>query len=266
MKISVIIPTYKPQAYIYECLESLINQTFPNCDFEVIIILNGCNEPWNGQITQYVSEKMADMNALLLQTDEAGVSNARNIGIARSRGEFITFIDDDDFVSPDYLNEMYEVSSANVVTISKPKAFIDGVEGYISYKMEDVYKRRSMLGIQSLNSARKFFSGPCMKLIPKRIIQNRQFDIRFRNGEDSLFMFLISDKIDKVNYASDKAIYYRRFRENSAVTTKRTFKERLVNSLSLIKEYSQIFFSALGRYNFIFFITRILGALRSVIN
>lgn len=265
-KISVVIPTYKPQDYVWTCLDSLYRQTLSKSDFEVIIVLNGCDEPWKTEILDYIGSNLGDMNVKFIHTDKGGVSHARNLGLQQALGKFVAFIDDDDYVSPDYLNEMYEVSSANVVTISKPKAFIDGVDGYISYKMEDVYRRRSMLGIQSLNSARKFFSGPCMKLIPKRIIQNRQFDIRFRNGEDSLFMFLISDKIDKVNYASDKAIYYRRFRENSAVTTKRTFKERLVNSLSLIKEYSQIFFSALGRYNFIFFITRILGALRSVIN
>lgn len=266
MKISVIIPTYKPKEYLWECLNSLISQTLSKNTFEIIIVLNGCYNPWYLDIERYIHDSMHGMNVKFIHTSESGVSNARNIALREANGEFITFIDDDDYVSPEYLSELLRYSSSNFITIAKPLAFNDETKEQVSYPMTGVFLRNFMRGPQNFLSSRKFFSGPCMKLIPKRIIQNRQFDIRFRNGEDSLFLFLISDKIDKVNYASDKAIYYRRFRENSAVTTKRTFKERLVNSLSLIKEYSQIFFSALGRYNFIFFITRILGALRSVIN
>lgn len=50
MKISVIIPTYKPKAYLWECLDSLVAQTFAKKDFEVLLVLNGCLEPYRSEI------------------------------------------------------------------------------------------------------------------------------------------------------------------------------------------------------------------------
>ena len=52
MKISVIVPTYKPQAYLWKCLDSIYNQTFPKKDYELLLVLNGCNEPYHTQITE----------------------------------------------------------------------------------------------------------------------------------------------------------------------------------------------------------------------
>ena len=70
MKISVIIPTYKPQDYLWECLKSLVAQTFPKEDFEVILVLNGCCEPWKSNIQQYIDDRMQGMNVKYIQTDE----------------------------------------------------------------------------------------------------------------------------------------------------------------------------------------------------
>ena len=54
MKISVIIPTYKPKAYLWECLNSLCNQSFHFEDYEIIIVLNGCKEPYDSQINEFI--------------------------------------------------------------------------------------------------------------------------------------------------------------------------------------------------------------------
>ena len=79
--ISVIIPTYKPQAYLWECLDSMVAQTFPKEEFEVILVLNGCSEPYKRDIEQYISPKMGSMHVQFIHTEEGGVSNARNMGI-----------------------------------------------------------------------------------------------------------------------------------------------------------------------------------------
>ena len=57
MKVSVIVPTYKPKGYLWECLDSLKTQTFPVEDYEVIIVLNGCDEPWKMWIRNYLKDK-----------------------------------------------------------------------------------------------------------------------------------------------------------------------------------------------------------------
>ena len=102
MKISVIIPTYKPGAYIWECLDSLRNQTLPKEDFELILVLNGCKDPYYSQIQEYIDKNLIGNNVNFIQTDTGGVSNARNIALDVAKGEYITFIDDDDYISASF--------------------------------------------------------------------------------------------------------------------------------------------------------------------
>lgn len=269
MKISVIIPTYKPKDYIWECLHSLWVQTFPKNDFEIIIVLNGCCDPWKNDIERYIEENMCGLNARLIQTDQGGVSNARNIGLDSAQGEFIAFIDDDDYVSDTYLSSLYQNAQGNdTVVLSNAVAFNDGCpDTPVPYQMSDVYKQYSdRENINLLSRVRKYFSGPCMKLIPLSIIQDRRFDVRFKNGEDSLFMFLISDKIGSVKFSDSKAVYYRRNRQNSAVTSYRSFSEVFKNSMRLIRCYSDIFLSSPSEYNFWFYLTRVFAAFKTLIN
>lgn len=264
MKISVIVPTYKPQAYLWKCLYSIYKQKFPKQDYELILVLNGCNEPYNTQIKEWLS-KRPDLKVQYFQTDEGGVSNARNIALDNAKGEYVTFIDDDDLISTAYLKELYEKATPDTVSLCYPYAFNDGkIEKQLSsYGVTDAYNYCIEHKCNKLTSmVRKYFSGPCMKLIPMSFIQDRRFDVRFKNGEDSLFMFLISDKIDKVSFTSKDAIYYRRFRENSAFTRRKTKREIIANKMNMIKAYIFIYLRKPQKYSLLFFITRILGTLR----
>ena len=231
------------------------------------MVLNGCEEPYKSDIEKYISIKMQGLNVNFIHTLQGGVSNARNIALDRAKGEYVTFIDDDDFVSPDYLLQLYEKSAPDIVTLCYPYAFKDGDKlTQIKYTKSDVFTKYARLSKITLSSkVRKFFSGPCMKLIPMSFIHDRRYDIHFKNGEDSIFMFLISDKIKKINFSSDKAIYYRRFRRNSALTSKRSSWSKIKNSCNMIRSYVSIYFSSPFKYNFNFFLTRLIGAIRSMI-
>lgn len=265
--ISVIIPTYRPKAYIWECLQSLAKQTLACDQFEVIVVLNGCNEPFYSQILQFIKKQMPTHQVHLLQTDEGGVSNARNIGMDYATGEYITFIDDDDYVSNTYLEEMLSLSTGNNIVLCYPYAFNDGQPAQqLPYRITDAYNQCAGKSNISINSvARKFFSGPCMKLIPANYVKDQRFDVRFKIGEDSLFMFLISNKVKNITFTSQNAIYYRRCRENSTIFSTNA-KQRIQNAIHLIIAYSKIYFSKIGEYNFLFYATRILGSLRSIIS
>lgn len=265
MKISVIVPTYKPQGYLWECLDSIYNQTFSKLDYELVLVLNGCNEPFHSQIKDWL-DIHSDLQAQFFQTDEGGVSNARNIALDTAKGEYITFIDDDDLISPSYLRELYDKATPYTVSLCYPYAFNDGeIEKQLPYGITDAYKYCIEHNCNKLTSrGRKFFSGPWMKLIPMSFIQGRRYDVRFKNGEDSLFMFLISDRINKIAFTSKEAIYYRRYRTNSATTNKRNRISVVVNELRLVKMYSLIYFKAPCRYNLNFFLTRVLAAAKSV--
>lgn len=265
MKISIIVPTYKPQAYLWECLDSIYNQTFPKTDYEVLLVLNGCNEPYNAQIKEWLSEH-PDLQVQYFQTDEGGVSNARNIALDNVKGEYVTFIDDDDYISMNFLESLMLVADENTIAIACPHAFKDGHEDVkVRYPLTDMYSRLYSDKKYSPSKVRRYFSGPCMKLFPKSFIQGRKFDTRFSIGEDGLFMFLISDRFEYIRFASADAIHYRRYRDNSLITSPRTKKQVRENSINLLKVMLGYFVRSPIKYNLKFSMLQIASVLKSII-
>ena len=265
MKISVIIPTYKPQNYLWECLDSICNQSFPKEEYEIILVLNGCNEPYNRQINEYV-KKHTEINWHYIQTDEPGVSNARNIALDVARGEYVTFIDDDDSVSPEFLSGMYDVVDKKNVALCYPYCFNDGkFEAQVSYGPTQEYERYHEKKEVTVNEARRFFAGPWMKLIHINIIGDRRFDVRFKNGEDSLFMFLISDRIENCRFSNRKAIYYRRWRDGSAYMGKRKRSEVVRTSISAMIQITEYYCRNPKGYSFYLLILRLIALIKTII-
>lgn len=265
VKVSVIVPTYRPKDYLWACLDSLVNQTFDHKWYEVLIILNGCNEPYQGSIRDYINAQ-SNCKISLVQTDEGGVSNARNIGIDNAKGEYIAFIDDDDFVSPSYIEELYDKASVDTISLAYPYAFEDGAESkQLNYRITDEYNRFDSQEKFKFYKARKYFSGPCMKLIHRNIIGNRRFDKRLKNGEDTLFMFLISDKVSYVRFTSKASVYYRRFRSNSATTSNRSAGTKIKDNMVGLSVYISSYLKKPKGYVFSFFLTRVMGAVRGMI-
>ena len=264
MKISVVIPTYKPQEYIFECLDSLHIQTFDRTQFEILIVLNGCNQPYYSMIEKYMSEKNSVGNYRLIQTDKGGVSNARNIGIMSAVGEYVCFLDDDDVISKSYLDDLYKNSSPTTIALSNALSFTDTIDDTSSYYISNAYNALKKGENLSINKARSFFSGPVYKLIHRSMLEGILFNEKFKNGEDSLFMFEISKGISSVRLCSPETIYYRRIRNNSATTRKRLLGEKITNSLKLGIEYSKIYFRNPLQYNFGFYLTRMLATVKNI--
>lgn len=264
MKISVIIPTYKPSEYFWDCLISLKNQKFPKEDFEIIIGLNGCDEPYRSMINQFVKDNLNDYNVKVLQADEGGASIGRNMGLDNAVGEYIAFVDDDDYVSENYLAELYRISAPDIVGLSNALAFEDKTNTKVPYCMENAYLECTKNNCNCLNSkARRFFNGPVMKLFHKSIIGNRRFDNSFKTSQDCIFNFLISDRIDKVAFTSSDAVYYRRVRINSATTRVHSKKHYIVHSLKCMAKFTKIYCS--GNYSTYFFLSRIAAEIRYII-
>lgn len=265
MKISVIIPTYKPQNYLWECLDSLCKQSFPKDCYEIVLVLNGCCEPYNSQILNYISENN-QVNWVYSQIDQGGVSHARNIALDKSCGDYITFIDDDDFVSPGFLSGLYEVASHNTVALCYPYCFIDEkFSEQLKYGPTYEFERYNIQEKVTIVKARKYFAGPWMKLIHKDIIGDRRYDERFKNSEDTLFMFLISDKVENCRFTSRDSIYYRRWREESAFMKKKSRVQFSINSIKAIIMFLRYYMINPKNYSGLFLATRILGQIKTII-
>jgi glycosyltransferase involved in cell wall biosynthesis len=261
--ITVIIPTYKPNAYIFDCLNSIKHQTFLKEKFEIIIVLNGPRDPYYEIIDQYIEEHLLNNNVKLLYTDIAGVSNARNIGIDQARGQYIAFIDDDDMISKEYLRLLFDIAEHDIVPLSYLKAFKNDLSDNIEDYITNLYEKNIDKNINILNT-RSYFSIPVCKLIKRNVIGNNRFDKRFQNGEDSLFIFLISDKIKQIQFTDKNAVYYRRIRENSLHNMKRTWENRVYNMMRLIFAYTSLYLKKPSSYNFLFYFSRILACFKAI--
>lgn len=262
--ISIIIPTYRPGEYVFECLNSIKNQTLGFDLFEVIMVLNGDREPYEDELLDFIENEMNSCNISLICVEEEGVSNARNIGIDHSIGEYITFIDDDDYISPSYLADMYKIANKGVMPISYLKAFIDESEVLVANYITSTFDRHYKTYNPNIFQLRSYFSTSCCKLIDISIIGNRRFNTKYKNSEDSLFMALISDKIGNLEMTSKEAIYYRRIRENSASTRIKGPRENVVNNLRLVVEYIKIYFKNPFGYNFWFIMSRVFAAIQKL--
>jgi len=229
IRISVIIPTYKPGEYIQECLMSLYNQTIEHSLYQIIIVLNGCDEPYRSDLLNFISAKMPNIDIDFVQTDLPGVSNARNLAIQRIKGDYVAFVDDDDAVSANYLEALHKVADKNIVAVSNVKSFKENISSPSDYYISRAFDRLKDRQVVKGFNMRKFLSSVWGKLISKAVIENHQFDINLKNGEDAVFMLEISKNIQAMRFTFSDTIYYRRFREGSALMKRRSLRETTAN-------------------------------------
>lgn len=262
--ITVIIPTYKPGAYLWKCLDSLESQTIEKSQYEVIVILNGCKEPYATTITQGIGNY--SMNVRMEQTDTAGVSNARNIGLDRAKGDFICFIDDDDWVSDSYLQSLYTSAlESGFMAVSNVEAIEDSSGMTRPDYLSDVYRSLSVQKTASLLQGRRLLSSSCCKMIPKRIIGNDRFCVGVARGEDSLFMAQISRNIKRIAIADTQAIYFRLLRPSSASRSSRQLKRAVNDFLTLEYLFFRVYLSHFFHYHPIFFFGQFLAIFKGTI-
>lgn len=99
MKISIIVPVYNVELYIRECLDSIVNQTYKN--IEIIVVNDGSTDRSKKIVDLYQSLS----NVIIINQDNAGLSNARNVGFSSSTGEYVLFLDSDDMLASENLIE-----------------------------------------------------------------------------------------------------------------------------------------------------------------
>lgn len=127
--ISVIVPVYKVEQYLRECVDSILTQTFH--DFELILVDDGSPDRCPNICDEYAAR---DSRVKVIHQPNGGLSAARNAGIEVARGEYLTFIDSDDYVSPAYLQKLYDAfhDAHTDISICMPLQFEDGSSVHLS--------------------------------------------------------------------------------------------------------------------------------------
>lgn len=186
VKVSIIIPIYNAETYLRKCFDSIKQQTFS--DYEVIAINDGSTDQSGDICDQYAS---MDKRFKVIHKKNEGVSIARNLGINEARGEYITFIDSDDWVEVDYLQVMTNAISFNcdLVVSGIINEFPDGTISLLSTHAAQ-FSSTNASQLHDLIKSRLYF-GPCNKLYKTAVIKhnNITFPIDISYGEDRIFNY-----------------------------------------------------------------------------
>lgn len=215
-KISVIVPVYNVEAYLERCVESILQQTYAH--FELILINDGSTDS-SGQICDRLASQYE--NIKVYHIENAGVSNARNMGIQLATGSWVTFIDSDDFVTQDYLATLASaVEGLNVGFVIAPLHHIkNGIVTDLpphSGKTE-LWSTEETMKELLMTTRTSFF--PVAKLFKRDLLADEKFNTNYHLAEDALFLTELLLKTRCSSVFIDKPVYYYDHREGSATTS-----------------------------------------------
>lgn len=181
--ISVIVAAYNTEKYIAKCLESLKKQTYP--DFEVIVVVDGATDK-TLDICEAFSKR--DRRFMTIYRENGGLAAARNTGLERCTAEYITFVDSDDYVSPDFLEILIGAMETNDCDIAACGYMLEDENGNEKYRTE--CRNRCMDHEMFLNNMlipihRSYGAFVWNKLYKNEII--RKYHIRFPDEKRYLF-------------------------------------------------------------------------------
>lgn len=213
--VSVVVPVYKAEKLLPKCVDSILAQTYQN--IQLILIDDGSPDS-SGQICDAYAQK--DQRVLVKHTANQGVSAARNEGIALADGEYLAFVDSDDYLSPGFL-----AAGLHHLADGDADLFISGlVEEF--YQDDKLVKREENKGPDRRYTVRQLFNafnidypfllicGIWCKLYRMRIIKEKalRFDEQVTLGEDMLFLCDYLDHAGEVAFSSE--VFYHYFRGN----------------------------------------------------
>ena len=238
-KISVIVPVYNVEAYLERCVESILHQTYTN--FELILINDGSTDS-SGQICDDLADQYE--NIKVYHIENAGVSNARNIGIQLATGVWITFVDSDDFVTKDYLATLASaVEGGNVGFVIAPlhhikNGIVTDLPPYSGRK--ELWSTEETMKELLMTTKTSFF--PVAKLFKRDLLVDEKFNTDYHLAEDALFLTELLLKTRCSSVFIDKPIYYYDHREGSATTSvNRYVFDTIKVYMRIIAQVSQVF-------------------------
>ncbi len=219
--ISVIVPVYNSQKYLDRCIKSILNQTYR--DFELLLIDDGSTDS-SGLICDKYAK--SDSRVSVIHKVNGGVSKARNIGIDNATGDYVTFVDSDDYISETMFSDLMACFADTADMVVGSLKMVSEM-GETEYLMEDSLISTKALLEDYLSGTfpRICLNGPCVKLFRKDIIDKHhiRFDCNMRLGEDTVFVTEYLSHCKKI-WTTNKVLYFymrdnedslfSRFREN----------------------------------------------------
>lgn len=266
--ISIIVPVHNAEQYLRSCIESLLNQTVYD-EYEILLVEN-CSSDMSPIICDQFAQKYSQIISTHVKI--SGVSNARNVGIGLAKGEYIGFVDADDFVEPTMFQELMD-SMVRYGSDMSICGFLRDENGtiipHVPAKEEciDLYSK----GVEWFDIAYKdlLLQTVWNKLFKKELIQN-VFDTCVHRREDTLFVFEYIKNCKKVS-CINKELYHYCYRESSVTSNVKFDNDRInvvLRSYYLAEELIATFSNGKTNNNFIYHncVDEIMSALELLVD
>lgn len=205
--VSILIPVYNTEEYLPKCLDSIVNQTYSN--FQVVIIDDGSKDA-----SFCIAQKYAKQYPYIevYRQENQGVASTRNNLLDKVKGDYVLFVDSDDWCELDMVDFLINKAIANnadVVTCSMVKndeLFVSNIS------LEEIWDQEKAV-LEFLRH--KIFNGSlCNKLIKTSLLHNLRFHCRIFYGEDALFIWNVLQKVNQV-LITDRELYHYRVNDTS---------------------------------------------------
>ena len=219
--ISVIVPVYNVEKYLSKCIQSIINQTYKN--LEIILIDDGSQDNSSKFCDEY---SLKDSRISVIHKKNGGLSSARNVGLSNAHGDYITFIDSDDWIDQNMISTLFNI-------INQEKSDISICNYFLAYN-EEIQIQKDKIEIKNfsnIEALKKLYDEKlkivmtiaCCKLFKREFFNN----INFPDGrihEDEFTTYKLLYKAEKISYTNKKFYYYRQRKDsimNSAFNKKK---------------------------------------------
>ncbi len=197
--ISVVVPVYKAEMYLPRCIESILSQEFT--DFELLLIDDGSPDN-SGKICDEYAAK--DCRVRVFHKENGGVSSARNLGLDNARGEWVSFIDADDYISQDF----FDLEGSDYADVIQKSYYVVNLDSGVTEK-----KTVPDISFKCRDDFYSFFvrkrtSALWDKLIRRELIGNVRFNTNIHIGEDFLFFLSLVPSIEVYTFNNNGHYYY----------------------------------------------------------
>lgn len=209
--ISVIVPVYNVEQYLIQCIDSILDQTFP--DFELLLIDDGSTDGSGMICDEY---RLKDNRVVVIHQNNAGASGARNRGLDIAKGKYIAFVDGDDLIRADYLESLYSATIADNAEIAMCRRFHfqDGDEIALSVPTGmPVYVSMTGREATKLRYKGNFCIAPGEKLIARYLFDKNRFPVGRACEDQAVIPYVIYEAIKLC--ITDEEMYYYRIRSES---------------------------------------------------
>ncbi len=214
IKVSVIVPVYNTEMYLHKCLDSLVNQTLK--EIEIIVVNDGTKDNSQAIIDEF-SKKYPDKVFSYIKPN-GGLSSARNYGVAKAHGEFLGFVDSDDYVNLDMYELMYDkaTKTSSDIVVCGMKSIYEN-EDYMNFVQTDNKFGYSLSESPDLMLYSRSYA--CNKIYSRKMWNEHKCEFPNQWFEDSALIYNVLYYAKKIEVVKKPLYNYLRTNENSIVNT-----------------------------------------------